>query len=74
MRAAVVLFQFLLSVGRGMALMVMDESSCVEVEEEECGYCHTIFMEKCQMKMIEEMVPMKTLVCKNITRSKKVFT
>ena len=50
------------------ALMVMDESSCVEVEEEECGSCHTIYMEECKMKMVEEMLPVKVNVCRNITR------
>ena len=54
--------------GFGMGLMIMDESSCVEVEEEECGYCHTIYMEECKMKMVEEMMPNKVSVCKNVTR------
>merc|ERR1711862_717282 len=44
-------------------VMVMDESSCVEVEEEECGFCHTIYMEECKMKMM----PAKVSVCKNVT-------
>ena len=48
-------------------VMVMDESSCVEVEEEECGFCHTIYMEECKMKMMEEMMPAKVSVCKNVT-------
>ena len=48
------------------ALMVMDESSCVEVEE--CGFCHTIYMEECKMKMVEEMMPVKVNVCRNVTR------
>ena len=65
MRAAVVLCQFMLSVGHGMAL----ESSCVEVEEEECGCCHTIYMEKCKIEMTEEMEwNGKTSFCKNVTR------
>ena len=50
------------------SLMVMDESSCVEVEEEECGFCHTIYMEECKMKMVEEMMPAKVNVCRNVTR------
>ena len=50
------------------ALMVVDESSCVEVEEEECGFCHTIYMEECKMKMVEEMKPAKVNVCRNITK------
>merc|ERR1739838_1024388 len=50
------------------SLMVMDESSCVEVEEEECGICHTIYMEECEMKMVEEMMPVKVSMCKNVTR------
>merc|ERR1711981_451192 len=37
--------------------MVMDESSCVEMEQEEC-----------KMKMMEEMMPTKVSMCKNITR------
>ena len=49
--------------------MVMDESSCVQVEEEECGICHTIYMEECDMKMVEEMVPSKVSMCNNVTRS-----
>ena len=50
------------------SFMVMDESSCVEVEEEECGICHTIYMEECEMKMMEEMMPVKVSMCKNVTR------
>eukprot|EP00092_Neocalanus_flemingeri_P043429 GFUD01047858.1.p1 GENE.GFUD01047858.1~~GFUD01047858.1.p1 ORF type:complete len:217 (+),score=74.32 GFUD01047858.1:59-652(+) len=50
------------------AIMVMDETSCVEVEERICGTCHTIYMEECRMKMVEEMMPVKVPVCKNITR------
>ena len=51
-----------------MSLMVMDESSCVQVEEEQCGICHTIYMEECEMKMVEEMMPVKVAMCKNVTR------
>ena len=68
MREGVVLVYLLLCFASGMGLMVMDESSCVEVEEEECGYCHTIYMEECKMKMVEEMLPNKVSVCKNVTR------
>ena len=49
------------------SLMVMNETSCVEVEEEECGICHTIYMEECKMKMVEEMMPVKVSMCKNVT-------
>ena len=49
-------------------VMVMDESSCVEVEEEQCGFCHTIYMEECKMKMVEEMMPAKVSVCRNVTK------
>jgi len=44
--------------------MVMDESSCHEVEEEECGLCHTVYMEECSMKEVEEMRPMKKRMCR----------
>eukprot|EP00092_Neocalanus_flemingeri_P026372 GFUD01028588.1.p1 GENE.GFUD01028588.1~~GFUD01028588.1.p1 ORF type:complete len:194 (+),score=50.61 GFUD01028588.1:64-645(+) len=50
------------------SLMVMDEASCAEVEEEECGICHTIYMKECEMKMEEEMMPVKVSMCKNVTR------
>ena len=49
-------------------VMVMDESSCVEVEEEQCGFCHTIYTEECSMKMVEEMMPAKVSVCRNVTK------
>ena len=49
-------------------VMVMDESSCVEVEEEQCGFCHTIYMEECSMKMVEEMMPTKVSVCRNVKK------
>ena len=68
MKERVVLVYVLWGCAFGMGLMVMDESSCVEVEEEECGYCHTIYMEECKMKMVEEMMPNKVSVCKNVTR------
>ena len=51
------------------SFMVMDEASCVEVEEEDCGIYHTIYMEECKMKMVEEMIPTKVAICRNITRS-----
>ena len=51
-----------------LSLMVMDEESCQEVEEKDCGICHTIYMEKCEMKMVEEMMPTKVPFCKNVTR------
>ena len=51
-----------------LSLMVMDEESCQEVEEKDCGICHTIYMEKCEMKMVEEMMPTKVPICKNVTR------
>jgi len=46
----------------------MDETSCHEVEEEDCGVCHTIYMPDCEMKMVEEMMPSKVNMCKNITK------
>ena len=55
------------------SFMVMDEASCVEVEEEDCGICHTIYMEECKMKMVEEMIPTKVAICRNITRSVRYF-
>ena len=51
-----------------LSIMVMDEQSCHEVEEEDCGVCHTIYMEKCEMKMVEEMMPVKVSKCRNVTR------
>merc|ERR1712098_715094 len=50
------------------SFMVMDESSCVEMEQEECGICHTVYMKECKMKMAEEMMPTKVTTCKNVTR------
>jgi len=49
-------------------LMVMDESTCHEVEEEECGVCHTVYMQECDMLMVPEMMPTKVQMCKNVTR------
>ena len=53
---------------RVCSVMVMDETSCVEMEQEECGICHTIYREECRMKMVEEMMPTKVSMCKNVTR------
>ena len=44
----------LLLVHLSSSKMVMDETSCHEVEEEECGLCHTVYMEECSMKEVEE--------------------
>ena len=49
-------------------LMVMDEPSCQEVEEAECGLCHTVYMEECKMEMVHEMMPKKVSMCRNVTR------
>merc|ERR1712228_541460 len=68
MKEGVVLVYLLWGCTFAMGSMVMDESSCVEVEEEECGYCHTIYMEECKMKMVEEMMPAKVSVCKNVSK------
>eukprot|EP00092_Neocalanus_flemingeri_P063604 GFUD01077001.1.p1 GENE.GFUD01077001.1~~GFUD01077001.1.p1 ORF type:complete len:197 (-),score=68.35 GFUD01077001.1:173-763(-) len=57
-----------------LSLMVMDEESCQEVEEKECGICHTIYMEECRMKMMEEMMPNKVSVCNNVTRYENYCT
>jgi len=51
-----------------VGLMVMDETSCHEIEEEECGLCHTVYMEECNMVMEMEMMPKKVSMCKNVTR------
>jgi len=48
--------------------MVMDETSCIDMEQEECGICHTVYMKECKMKMVEEMMPTKVSMCKNVTR------
>ena len=61
--AVVVLF---ISVVQG--LMVMDEPSCHDVEEAECGVCHTLYMEECNMQMVPEMMPKKVSMCRNVTR------
>ena len=44
--------------------MVMDESSCHQVEEEVCGLCHTLYMEECTMRQVEEMRPTKATMCR----------
>ena len=61
-----VVMVLLLSLVQG--LMVMDEPSCEEVEEAECGLCHTVYMEECQMKMVPQMMPKKVSMCRNVTR------
>ena len=53
---------------QAMATMLMDRNSCVLVEEEECGICHTIYMEECKIKVVEEMMPNKMRICQNVTR------
>merc|ERR1740128_573414 len=50
------------------SVMIMDEASCAEMEQEECGICHTVYMEECKMKMMEEMMPTKVSMCRNVTR------
>ena len=54
-------------------LMVMDESTCHEVEEEECGVCHTVYMQECDMVMVPEMMPTKVQMCKNVTRCVEII-
>ena len=54
----------LLLVHLSSSKMVMDETSCHEVEEEECGLCHTVYMEECSMKEVEEMRPAKKRMCR----------
>jgi len=54
----------LLLVRLSSSKMVMDEASCHEVEEEECGLCHTVYMEECSMKEVEEMRPTKKRMCR----------
>merc|ERR550539_1386584 len=44
--------------------MVMDEPSCHDVEEAECGVCHTLYIEDCKMEMMAKKVSM----CRNVTR------
>ena len=46
------------------ARMVMDELSCRDVQEEDCGLCHTVYMEECAMKEVEEMLPLRVEVCR----------
>jgi len=57
-----------LVVSRVQGLMVMDEPSCHDVEEAECGVCHTLYMEECNMQMVPEMMPKKVSMCRNVTR------
>ena len=40
----------------------------VKVEKEECGMCHTVYMEECAMVKEDEMMPKKVEMCKNVTR------
>ena len=54
-------------------LMVMDESTCHDVEEEECGVCHTVYMQECDMVMVPEMMPTKVQMCKNVTRCVEII-
>merc|ERR1712038_1424331 len=44
--------------------MVMDETSCVDMEQEECGICHTVYMKECKKKMEHKMVEEKRPICK----------
>ena len=57
-----------LVLSRVQGLMVMDEPSCHDVEEAECGVCHTLYMEECQMEMVPQMMPKKVSMCRNVTR------
>ena len=69
MENMVIQLLFLCAVSQQVSsVMVMDETSCVERVEEECGICHTIYMEECKMKMVEEMMPTRVSMCKNVTR------
>ena len=61
MRAAILALAIL---SLAQARMVMDEPSCREVEEEDCGLCHTVYMEECAMKEVEEMLPLRVEVCR----------
>ena len=51
-----------------VGLMVMDKDSCHRVEEQNCGLCHTIYIQQCGLKMVEEMLPTKVNICRNVTR------
>ena len=63
-----VLVVVVLFISMVQGLMVMDEPSCQEVEEAECGVCHTLYMEHCQMEVVAEMMPKKVSMCRNVTR------
>ena len=63
----------LVTCSRVSGLMVMDESTCHEVEEEECGVCHTVYMQECDMVMVPEMMPTKVQMCKNVTRCVEII-
>ena len=64
----VLLVMVVLVFSRVQGLMVMDEPSCHDVEEAECGVCHTLYMEECKMEMVAEMMPKKVSMCRNVTR------
>lgn len=49
-------------------LMVVQESSCRQVQEEECGLCHTVYREQCRLQEVQELWPTKVQVCRNTTR------
>merc|ERR1719348_1651680 len=70
----VVMLALLAQSGTVLSKMVMDEASCQEVEEEECGLCHTLYTQECSMKMVEEIVPQKVWSCQNVTRSEEQCT
>ena len=40
---------------------------------EECGVCHTVYMQECDMVMVPEMMPTKVQMCKNVTRCVKII-
>ena len=63
-----VLVVVVLGISMVQGLMVMDETSCHDVEEAECGVCHTLYMEECKMEMVPEMMPKKVSMCRNVTR------
>jgi len=48
--------------------MVLDSSSCSLVTEEECGLCHTLYMEHCITTMLEERRPRETITCREEPR------
>ncbi len=54
----------LLLAGPGAARMLRDSSSCHQVEEEECGLCHTVYMEEGSGRPVEELRPTKVRMCR----------